>query len=52
MVINSLICVMYHLDAYHNKFSFKEYMEIRRLKKLTRQMEMDQKKCHALVSKI
>lgn len=38
-IIPILIFQFYHWQAYHNKISLEEYLEIRRLKKLNKQME-------------
>ena len=37
-LINNLMFAWYHLNVYHNKFSFEEWIELRKIKKLTKQM--------------
>ncbi len=47
-LINSLMFMWYHLNVYHNKFSFEEWIDFRRMKKIKKQMEREQKKRHTI----
>jgi len=46
--LNSLFFMFYHISAYYKRMTFKEWRELREMKKLNRQMDRELEKRHKI----